>query len=1015
MQNTIKILIDLKKEIYRFDKAQQGDDVILDITILENGVPKDLTDETVELIYINANNTVASIAGNSVVINANNVKITCPRDCTRSYGIAKFQLRIISTYQISTFPIALTIVPGVDQGQHISQNIATIIEDLTKKNIECKETLESLNAWVNAHGDIVAIDTRLNKVENKTIELQAFAQEVIDARKGEVNLKSKIDTIDSQLTDKAQKETVNIINNIVNTKVDKAYVDGEIAKKLSGSPKAAYNTLADLKVAYPNGADGVFLVKDTGHIYSWSNNAWIDLGAYTNNLSNANELNLTSRLFISKNVNDGMEELSHEIKDVEEFTKMVGKETTEIVDETIKLDRDTVEGCLLGYKIENRNVNTKLNFQGVQIIGKNIFNKNTVTKGKYVDHTDGALKNEINQSTSDFITLTQQGKLTFGSKKGIKYARIVFYDNNKTYISGIITGLVRRSHTVDIPVKAVYVRICSDLTTSTPDTWQLEYGESLGEYKDYIDGVIATNVPLVNIENFGSDILYSDGHMDINFLEADVTQSNQWTYVNESGSNYVFYSYNWGGLNNALEGTVNSAIATNADGKFKFGLSSDTENTMLIHPNLNLMVYINKSKIDNLIGTTPLDRFKAYLTAKPIHMIYKTKTKGFKKIKLERVKLQSGCTVAFLSDLSAYIQVSYLLKNKTAKPTDVQLEYAGTLHNGGSYYTSFCGGVMVNGKEYHIFRNSPTHVTKPDLGELVAYIKDRDNNWDVKKLGNLGLTGGEFRDINLSLPFDGTNQIILSSSFYTGVGTEYRNYVYRLDENLNVLWSEEITNSETMFCWGNYLFSPTGIGLKCAYKSDTTGGVYLFRKIDTGYTSVEIFPPNPLTPTEATIGFYGNKLFCIARQNSGYSLYRETSDLTGETGWGEIITLPFKAHAPVVSPYTPKDEALILTFSSITPDIVSQTTKRHRDISISATFDGVNWHKEKVIVENNHYGGYNTFIKNGSGSYGMCYYDDYDSLEPNYKVGTDLYYKDIKTDMYLIELDYMKWKFRNMI
>lgn len=166
MQNIIKILIDLKKELYRFDQAQQGDDVVLDITIVENGVPKDLAKEKVELIYINANNTVASVVGDNVVINGNNVKITCPRDCTRSYGIAKFQLRIVSTYQVSTFPLALTIVPGVSQGQQISQNIATIIEDLTKKNIECKETLDSLNAWVAAHGDIVAIDTRLTAAEN---------------------------------------------------------------------------------------------------------------------------------------------------------------------------------------------------------------------------------------------------------------------------------------------------------------------------------------------------------------------------------------------------------------------------------------------------------------------------------------------------------------------------------------------------------------------------------------------------------------------------------------------------------------------------------------------------------------------------------------------------------------------------------------------------------------------------------------------------------------------------------
>jgi hypothetical protein len=155
VENTIKILIDLKKEMYRFDQAQQGDDVILDLTILENGVSKDLTGATIELIYINANNTVASVTGDNIVISGNNVKITCPRDCTRSYGIAKFQLKITSQdKQVSTFPLALTIVPGVDQGQPISQNISTILEELTTMNIKSKETLESLNEWIETHGEM---------------------------------------------------------------------------------------------------------------------------------------------------------------------------------------------------------------------------------------------------------------------------------------------------------------------------------------------------------------------------------------------------------------------------------------------------------------------------------------------------------------------------------------------------------------------------------------------------------------------------------------------------------------------------------------------------------------------------------------------------------------------------------------------------------------------------------------------------------------------------------------------
>ena len=64
------------------------------------------------------------------------------------------------------------------------------------------------------------------------------------------------------------------------------------------------------------------------------------------------------------------------------------------------------------------------------------------------------------------------------------------------------------------------------------------------------------------------------------------------------------------------------------------------------------------------------------------------------------------------------------------------------------------------------------------------------------------------------------------------------------------------------------------------------------------------------------------------------------------------------------------------------------------------------------MVENNHYGGYNTFVKNSDG-YGMCYYDDYDSTKDNYKEGTDLFYKQIYVEQYLTELDYLEWKYKN--
>ena len=42
----------------------------------------------------------------------------------------------------------------------------------------------------------------------------------------------------------------------------------------------AFKTLDDLKKTYPNGADGIFIAWDTGHKYSWIDNAWVDGGLF---------------------------------------------------------------------------------------------------------------------------------------------------------------------------------------------------------------------------------------------------------------------------------------------------------------------------------------------------------------------------------------------------------------------------------------------------------------------------------------------------------------------------------------------------------------------------------------------------------------------------------------------------------------------------------------------------------------------------------------------------------------
>lgn len=73
-----------------------------------------------------------------------------------------------------------------------------------------------------------------------------------------------------------------------------AVIDGtirELKAKLidigSGSPKGVYTTLDELKAAYPNGTDGIYVVKSDNHWYYY-NSGWQDGGQYISNLEYGN-------------------------------------------------------------------------------------------------------------------------------------------------------------------------------------------------------------------------------------------------------------------------------------------------------------------------------------------------------------------------------------------------------------------------------------------------------------------------------------------------------------------------------------------------------------------------------------------------------------------------------------------------------------------------------------------------------------------------------------------------------
>lgn len=877
-------------------------------------------------------------------------------------------------------------------------------ESLIEKDVDLSVEIQKLNTQVTGKASKEEVESVATQLAEKAKQTDLIAT-------------------NQAVAEKATQLALNATNNNLVLKAEKVYVDDQISKKLDGSPKGVYATLSALQTAFPTGTTGVYVVQADGKLYGWLNSAWTAIRDYQTTLATADNVNLASNSFASKNVKTALEEAKNSVnKDIRGLFK-AGKNIKTISGAISKFDvpLDAISNSVLDFEVSNSGtIANVINLQGYKNRGKNLFNKAAVVTGKYIDHTNGTEKTATSQTASTFTGIDSGSDITFSSALGLRYPRMVFYDVNNVFLSGFVGGVITPAFTQKPPANAAIVRVSADTTTSTPDTWQIEIGSTPSEYAEFQGSVtefFAQPIVLKGVQNLTKDALDSSGVLTRRLGESNFNGTEVWYEGTHGTDAYAFYLTGWPAINNALTGTANSGVATSADGNYPIGTSNG--NIRGINLGTNLTLFVEKTKVDLQTGATPLDKFKAYLTSYPINFIYKLKTETKEQLNFAFPKVYAGGKFELISDVVPSVTMNIPVKEEVSKTVikneDLQLEKASYIHKGGNFYTAFGSGVMVAEKEIHAFRCGKQHTTvNGEFGSVVAYIKDKYGNWTTKIL-NLGIANAEIRDVNLSLPFDGTNDVILSGAVYNG--TVYTNWMFRLDKDLNLKSSEEIVTTNRWFTWGNYLNSPNGVGMKAGYDptlSSSGRGISLLRKtnpVSNVYDeSVTLFPASSGIPTEVTMGYWGNKLIAICRQNNGFSLYRETLDLEGATGWSEPRILPFKAHAPSLQPYTPKGEPLILTMSTVTDSLVSQSTRLHRDISISATYDGVNWHSEKILVENNHYGGYNSFVPNGFNTFGMVYHDDYDSAQPNYKKGTDVYYKMVQLEQALPELSYLKYK-----
>ena len=139
----------------------------------------------------------------------------------------------------------------------------------------------------------------------------------------------------------------------------------------------------------------------------------------------------------------------------------------------------------------------------VKVVGKNLFNKNDLKIGRYIDK-NGVEMESAYWSSSNYINVYRNNKLSYqGISKTGDFGYNAFYDKNKNFISSFKSVLT--SDIVDIPENAEYVRFCFVKASNDIETFQLELDEKQTTYEPYKEQTVT--FPL------GTQKLMEDGYL----------------------------------------------------------------------------------------------------------------------------------------------------------------------------------------------------------------------------------------------------------------------------------------------------------------------------------------------------------------------------------------------------------------------------------------------------------------------------------------------------------------------
>lgn len=109
-------------------------------------------------------------------------------------------------------------------------------------------------------------------------------------------------------------------------------------------------------------------------------------------------------------------------------------------------------------------------------VGKNLANPAYLVSGYYVSSTDGSLKANADYSVYHMLPIDETESYAYNFD-----GQIAFYDINKTFISGVFGGGAVANKTLTTPSSAVF----ASFSTKTPNTFQVERGTAHTAFEPY--------------------------------------------------------------------------------------------------------------------------------------------------------------------------------------------------------------------------------------------------------------------------------------------------------------------------------------------------------------------------------------------------------------------------------------------------------------------------------------------------------------------------------------------------